>query len=448
MAFPNPILVAASLALTVGVLAPDAAATDRKVPKDFATIQAALDAAVDGDRILVSRDKAGPYRENLVVSTPNLLIQGKNVELNAGAAGVGFQIAADGVVVTGFTIRNATGGAIVAVGDDIEISRVRIEGNQGNAIELTGVDATIERNTIKYVGGSGIVYGASTNAGTTVIERNTVCLNADSGIVSSGADVAITRNTVEYNQNDGIQINDGGYDGSDSTDIDGNKIRSNGGNGVCVFETGADGILIEGNTIETNGRNGVEVATGDGVSFINNKIKRNSENGVSLSAVGGNLVKNRFENNTLSGIVINNGLANGNHNLDSNTARSNGRDGIQVTGGANNLVNNICDRNLGDGIDIVAQAKGDSQANILLGNKCSRNQHEGIDNSGTNTQINGNKLSKNGPGGFGPDIAGSGNRANPEDAVGIGSVAVGQYNNNKTSDDSDEDPTIPQELDI
>ncbi|RKY21888.1 MAG: hypothetical protein DRQ55_02900 [Planctomycetota bacterium] len=450
MSFPNSILVAGSLALALGAMSPDAAAADRKVPKDFPTIQEAIEAAGLGDRVIVSKDKAGPYAENVVVTKSDIIIQGKNAEVNAGANGVAFEITGDNVIVTGFKIRNSTGAGIRATGNGIEVSRCTIEGGQGNGIEITGDEATIERNTIRYMGGSGIVYAASTSEGVTVIESNKISLNADSGIVSSGAAVEISRNTLEYNQDDGLLINDGGYDGSESTDVDRNKIRCNGGNGICVQETGADGIIIEGNTLENNGRDGIEIAMGSGISIVNNKIKRNSENGIFVGSEGGNLIKNRCENNTLAGIVINNGTGLGSHSIDSNTAKGNGRDGIQITGSGNTLTKNKCDSNLGDGIDIVAQIAGDSTGNKLLGNNCNKNQHEGIDNSGSQTQINDNKASKNGPGGKGLDIAGSGNRADPKDEVGIGTVAAGQYNNNKTGDDrdSDEDSTLPQELDI
>ena len=447
MTFPNTTLVAASIFLSVAALAPSAAATDRKVPTTvYPTIQSAIDASESGDRILVARAKEGPYAENVLVNVSGIQILGKRAEVNAGGSGSGFSIVASDVLISGFIVRNAGDGGVVGVGNGIEINRVEVEGCNGNGIHISGDDSTVERCRVKYVGGNGIVVEAASNSGTIRVERNLVCLNADSGIVSSGADVIIERNVVEYNQDDGLQVNDGGYGASNGTAVTSNRIRSNGGNGMCVFGTSDGGIDISANSIEQNGRSGLNIETGSEASADKNKIQGNSEHGVTVSGTGSNFTDNRVENNALNGISLNNGLGVGGHELDGNTVRGNGRDGIVVQGSENMIHDNTSERNLGDGIDIVASAPGDSLGNTVQGNRCNRNGHEGIDNSGTNTVIDANKCAKNGPAGDGIDIAGSGNKADPGDEIGIGTTS--SYANNKTGDQSDEDSTIPQVIDL
>lgn len=439
MSLSLPIRVSNSLLLAAAFLAPGAAAEDRNVPGDHDTIQEAIDVSVTGDRVLVSKHPGGPYTENLLIDVDGIQVLGKNVEINAGGAGVGITINANDVILSGFIVRNATDGGVVATGDGLIIGRLRVEGCLGNGIEVLGRDTLITRNVVQYLGGSGIVYGSPDNTGSALIERNVVLLNADSGIVSSGPDVDIVSNTVEYNQDDGIQINDGGYNGNGPGSIASNKVRFNGGSGVSILDTSADGISIEGNSIEGNGGNGLESQAGTNTVASSNKIRRNAQNGVLITSSTAGLTGNRVENNTVCGVDLNNGTGDGNHTVADNTVRGNGRDGIRVQGGNNSISDNLCDRNLGDGIDIVAATAGDSVGNDVLANACARNGHEGIDNSGTDTVISGNKCSKNGPGGFGPEIAGSGND-------GIGTVAA--YELNKTSDATDEDPTVEQVLDI
>jgi nitrous oxidase accessory protein NosD len=71
-------LIAAALTLTVGIaLAIPALAKTIEVPKDYQTIQAAINAAQPGDLILIA---PGIYKENLTIR--------KSIELRGADAGV------------------------------------------------------------------------------------------------------------------------------------------------------------------------------------------------------------------------------------------------------------------------------------------------------------------------------------------------------------------------
>jgi plastocyanin len=93
-----------------GVLAPASAptGTTRKVPADYPTIQAAVDAAAPGDMVLVGR---GVYKEEVTVTTPSLVIRGedRNATVIDGefVRGNGISVLADNVAVENMTARNA-----------------------------------------------------------------------------------------------------------------------------------------------------------------------------------------------------------------------------------------------------------------------------------------------------------------------------------------------------
>lgn len=80
------------------------------VPDDYSTIQRAVDAAKSGETIIV---RAGCYTENVVVNKPHLTVRSEN---GAGATIVQvansndhvFEVTADYVTISGFTVKGAT----------------------------------------------------------------------------------------------------------------------------------------------------------------------------------------------------------------------------------------------------------------------------------------------------------------------------------------------------
>jgi len=81
----------------------------RRVPEQHASIQAAVDAAVPGDLILIA---PGIYKEEVTVTTPSLVIRGldRNTTIIDGEfiRPNGFNVLADGVALENLTARNAT----------------------------------------------------------------------------------------------------------------------------------------------------------------------------------------------------------------------------------------------------------------------------------------------------------------------------------------------------
>jgi plastocyanin len=84
-----------------------ASGTTRRVPRDYRTIQAAVDAARPGDLVLID---PGVYREEVKVAVPSLVIRGTDrnrVIVDAEFRRPnGISVTADGVAVENLTVRN------------------------------------------------------------------------------------------------------------------------------------------------------------------------------------------------------------------------------------------------------------------------------------------------------------------------------------------------------
>ncbi|NNE74918.1 MAG: hypothetical protein HKN26_14735 [Acidimicrobiales bacterium] len=90
-----------------------------RVPDDYATIQAAVDAAVEGDLILIS---PGVYNESVQVQTDNIVIRGldRNEVILDGEFSEdlphGFQVFSNGVAIENLTTRNFTSNGVFFTG--------------------------------------------------------------------------------------------------------------------------------------------------------------------------------------------------------------------------------------------------------------------------------------------------------------------------------------------
>lgn len=179
------LIVAATMALH-----PDSAlARDLRVPGEYPTIQAALDAAVDGDRVLVD---PGTYRENLdfhrrdvaVISTAGAAVTILDVP---GGTGV---VIGPGGAFQGFGVTGAF---------DLFGAGMRVSG-EGTIIQSNVFD----RNTAEP-GGYGAAIGgnvASPRINRNIFRRNSCDEQFHAGVVTfvNGSSPRITNNVFEHNQ--------------------------------------------------------------------------------------------------------------------------------------------------------------------------------------------------------------------------------------------------------
>ena len=202
-----------------------------RVPTDYPTIQAAINAAsvLTINTILVS---PGVYAES--------------VNFNGKAA---LLISANGPAVT---LINPPAGSAAVTFNSGEISNSTISGftitNGGVSVLFSS--PTIISNTITGCSGNG-VYLLGGN--TAVIEGNIIEDNGG-GIGLDGAGAAIVNNLIQNNQGNGISMENG----SDSQIVQ-NIIAHNTGDGInALVPDGTPGPLAINNTIVANGGTGID----------------------------------------------------------------------------------------------------------------------------------------------------------------------------------------------
>lgn len=309
-----------SLALAaLPVLAGPAFAADRRVPKDFGTIQEAVDAAADNDRILIA---PGTYTENVTVAKNGLLFVGKQVVIDGtlanGTDGTALNVTGNGISITGITFRN--GGTQVQISGDGAVIRkctfrngssngVRIAGatatvdrcvfvaSESDSVSVTGADASITACKIKNSGDGGVnVSGSGAR-----VERCTIQnMIDDAAIAISGTGAFVSRNRVSACDDYGIEVN-----GTDAR-VESNLVSATDSTGIYVSGTDA---RVESNLVSATGSTGIYVS-GDNPSIVANTVSNiaGEASGIEVRGTnpGGLVERNIVSDTTEDGIQVNN----------------------------------------------------------------------------------------------------------------------------------------------
>jgi len=246
------------------------AASVLRVPKDFATIQAAVDAANAGDIIHV---KAGTYNENVLVTTPDISLHGIHATLNGtGLGGNGFHVLnASEVVIMGFVVENFQNGVVLENADNARVHLNELRNNVSDPMGLltrNGIlldNAHWNRITNNYIrdnGHNGITLinassnntiraNISVNNGTQVAAFFGGC-GLQTGGPNNNNNIIIANEFLggEGVQGWGIQIGVGGN--SSGNTIRANRSHENNRAGIAMFAP-ASGNLIQANNAKGNG---------------------------------------------------------------------------------------------------------------------------------------------------------------------------------------------------
>jgi parallel beta-helix repeat protein len=192
--------------LTWGVSVP-LYAKELRVPQEFSSIQAALDAAAPGDTIVVG---PGEYNESLLIGKPGITLKCEE-------------------------------GAVIK-GDPTASLKATVSINADN-VTVQGCTITGKRNGIRVF-----------NADNVTLSGNNVIDNSLNGILAEGSynNLVIEGNNISRNKEDGILLVGGGQD----ILIRMNRIARNGSYGIRIGSDVRD-VVIEGNTIERNVKGGI-----------------------------------------------------------------------------------------------------------------------------------------------------------------------------------------------
>ena len=176
------------------------------VPKDFPTIQAALDAAVADDVVLIH---GGLYAESPIRSLPaNVTIQGTgNVRIDATGLGAGLTVDGQELQVLGVKVIGGTDG-IVLGGTMSVASKCSVSDVSGRGFVLTGALQRLDKCKVKHSGGTGIALLAGNQ---TVLTKCKVSDATGSGLTIDAACVQafVFKARILRPGVDGI-VNDGG----------------------------------------------------------------------------------------------------------------------------------------------------------------------------------------------------------------------------------------------
>ena len=224
------------------------AQTTISVPADFSTVQAAIDAAADGDTILVA---AGTYQENIFFLGKAIHVTSEDgpattfLDGNQTGSVVSF-VNGEGAssIIEGFTIMNGTGTFIS--GPDISSGGGVFVTNAGGPSIIGNV---ITDNTSSTGNGGGIGCFEAT----AIVSDNSITGNAGGGVYATNSlqTMTITNNSIDTNSsNEGINID-----------------------GVAV-------VMVGENTVFGNGSEGIKLCNCDVADLIDNAVLAGPGDGI------------------------------------------------------------------------------------------------------------------------------------------------------------------------
>ncbi|ETR71288.1 MAG: hypothetical protein OMM_02596 [Candidatus Magnetoglobus multicellularis str. Araruama] len=398
--------------------------------ESYTNIQAAVDAASEGDVVLIkpNTDPKG-WRENIVINTNNITLRG---DADAAEANLDDQVCPDvyldgcetpdkfsscgAVVITingyGVTIERIflRHGSIRfnETADNSTLKESCISGDYSSPVHSRGsslTNVTISSNV--FQGGDGdSIYLSGDNH----VVMNNQFFSVDNGIEISGDGCRIVNNCIYSNEDEAIDLKgDNGviennlilggedgieYDGNNPT-ITGNVIEDMDDDSLNVdCKTSCTGGLIENNRIigSTDGEQGLEISNGKNMIIRNNHFSLVSDK--ALYVKGSNC---KIQNNTL----IRNGgdneasamsIQGDNNEIENNVVKYNAASGIETQGDGNSYTNNTV---FGNGQAGIMISFSDTSDTVFNGNTIKNNHGEGIANGGVNTIITDNTITGN-----------------------------------------------------
>jgi hypothetical protein len=221
-------------AFTVGLLlvalaAPPVAlgaTTQRVYCGSGADLQAAIDAASEGDTLVVSGTCVGNFT---VLKNITLAGRGTKPTLLGGPVSTDAVLTAPDATLRRLTVRGGLGEGIFNPGGVLTLDRVTVRDNVGAGIQLHFGSLTMVHSVVSHNGAEGIIAGGG-GTQPDLIRRSTVRNNVGVGIYNFGV-MTLTGSTVRNNGAAGI-ANVSTLEGRGELTVVGSTIKGNAGGGI------------------------------------------------------------------------------------------------------------------------------------------------------------------------------------------------------------------------
>lgn len=281
-----PMLAIGVLILLLAVLVPAVSAVHAKsvlrVPKDFATIQAAVNAASDGDTIQVSK---GTYTENVLIEgKSSIRLHGQNVLLQGSGAGIGIHVVdSERIRIQGFIVDGYKTGIVL---DNTHHSRIHNVESRFNDNPADVRPDALLNNGIDLI-------GSSHNLITNVFVHH----NGHNGITLKGGSTNNTLRGNTFNDNGknpdlaplpagcGIQLSS---DSNNNNTLIDNDVHRN-AFGILLSgssSSGSTGNMIVENSLHQNDRVGIDIRDGSSGNFVLGNDATGNGNGAATGVPG------------------------------------------------------------------------------------------------------------------------------------------------------------------
>ncbi len=274
-----------------------------RVPQDFATIQAAVNAASPGALVLVSQ---GTYTETVTIP--------KTITLASTYYTTGNAAVVDQTIIQAPSAAAET--VIVDVGAGPETMVYGFKVTTGNNGILARAPAKVVANHVTAVATDAVEYLSNVYG---LVERNTLEANGDDGVDLNYSEVVVRNNMIRSNNGDGIEFRlKDKLTAASSPVFRGNDIVTNKNDGLQLIDqdttvTTASRIIVDRNTLAGNLRVGLGLLDGAvsaedyrAASLLERIIVTNNTiTGNNYGITGGDnmsVVNNVITNNTTAGL--------------------------------------------------------------------------------------------------------------------------------------------------
>jgi parallel beta-helix repeat protein len=346
------------------------------IPKDFPSIQQAINSAKEGDKILVA---PGKYKERLVLKSgitvqsegddtpaegepPRLLRATRTTLEDPDGKGAGVTMAEDSIL-DGFTV-TGVGNYDEASwqkhhktqGEDQEMVHIGAEGTSG--IEITRT-CLVMNNIVHHIGYTGIAISGNGRKVEAKVTKNVCYRNMGGGIgIMRGANPTVSHNTCFENFYAGI-----GFTEATAT-VTHNQCYRNVRAGIGISEDSSP--TVSNNHCHHNRRAGIGIRTGKATrpTVKDNLCEDNDMAGIgSKELAQPSLIGNTCRRNKLAGIGCS---EDANATITGNTCTENGKSGIGLDGAKATLSGNTCEGNATAALGMQHGAEATATGNTFI----------------------------------------------------------------------------------